>query len=496
MINHNILTFITAIMFPNIMERKQVIFWLFTFSLFGFLILPGLFMDGMFADGTQYSCVSRHLAEGKGTFWFPFLTETWNKQGANFFLEQPPLMYALQAPFFKVLGNSLYTERVYVLLALMVTSSLIVLIWNYIAPSRFRKYGWLPLLFWISIPLMSWTYRQNMQENTMVMFTTAAIYFGLRSIYDARWNVLFALLTGVFIFLASFTKGLPGLFPLVIALMAFLSTRHPRFSKMVLLSAIYLLVPVVIYLLLYSLSENAARSLEFYARSRLLQRVASSPVVDSHFYILGRLVTELLPAIAMVVLLYLAGTRKVLHIQLHRETGRKALLFFLLGLSGALPLMITLVQRGFYMSISFPAFGIAFALLAAPHVDFFTERISKRLLPFLTVFSSLMVIAGIVLTFLLAGKPGRSKELLDDVYALGEIIAPGQRISVDSASYHNWPFQFYMLRYNELYLEKSPRTLPYYVVEKGGNPHAPEYYMQVQTGTVRYDLYRKIDPAH
>lgn len=477
------------------MQRKELIFWSITISLFGFMILPGLFMDGMFADGTQYACVSKHLAEGKGTFWFPFLTETWNKQGANYFLEQPPLMYALQAAFFRILGNGIYTERVYVLLALLVTSSLVVLIWRYMAPTRFRKYGWLPLLFWISIPLMSWTYRQNMQENTMVIFTTAAIYFGLRSIYDTRRNILFAVLTGISIFLASFTKGLPGLFPLVIALMAFLSTRHPRFSRMVLLSAIYLLVPALIYLLLFISSEDAAKSLEFYARSRLLQRVESSPVVDSHFYIMGRLFTELIPAIMMMLLLYIAGRSMHNKQPMQEQTGRKALLFFLLGLSGALPLMITLVQRGFYMSISFPAFGIAFALLAVPCVDHFAGRISKRLLPFLNVGSSLMVVAAIILTFVMAGKPGRNKELLDDVYALGEMIEPGQRISCDSASYHYWPFQFYMLRYNELYLEKSNRTLPYYVVEKGGIPHAPEDYTKMQTGTSRYDLFRKIEPA-
>lgn len=473
------------------MVSKQTYFWLFTFSIFGFLILPGLFMDGMFADGTQYACVSKHLAEGKGSFWFPFLSETWNKQGANYFLEQPPLMYALQAPFFRVLGSGMYTERIYILVTLVITAFLVVRTWQYIAPPRFRKYGWLPLLFWISIPLMSWTYRQNMQENTMVIFTTAAIYFGVRSIYGKRWNILFAVLTGIFLFLASFTKGIPGLFPLVIALMAFLSTRQVGFSRMVVLSLVYLLVPALIYLLLFISSESAAQSLEFYVRSRLLERVASAPVVDSHFYMLGRLATELLPAIILLMLMYITGGNAVNLRLFPRETRKKALFFFLLGLSGALPLMITLVQRGFYMSISFPAFAIAFALLAVPHLDALAARIPERFAPSLNIAASVLVIAGTVLTFLLAGKPGRSKELLAEVYTLGDILEPGQRISCDGASYHNWPFQFYMLRYNEVYLEKSNRTHKYYLVEKGGAPHVPELYTRVPARTGKYDLYLK-----
>lgn len=472
------------------MNKIHLFFWISTAVLFVFLILQGLFMDGMFADGTQYACVSKNLAEGRGSFWFPFLSETWWKQGSNAFLEQPPLMYALQSLFFKILGNSLFTERIYILFTALFTGFMIHLIWREFAPLTFRNYSWLPLIFWMSIPLMSWTFKQNMQENTMGMFTISAIYFGLHSIYHKeRWQVL-ALLTGLFIFLASLTKGIPGLFPLTIAGIAWITTGKVKFSKAAGLTLLYILVPIVIYGLLL-LNETARESLTFYFKYRLVKRVETDPVVSSHLYMLGRLLLELSPALLITGSLYLTTTiLKVRSIPGTAETSKTGM-FFLLGLSGSLPLMLTLVQRGFYMSHSFPCFALAFAFLTAPIADKLIRGIGPQGLLF-RVVNSIMVLllaSGIILTFVFAGKPGRNSELLSDVYVLGEILEPYRRVSCDAASYNNWPFQFYMLRYHDVYLENSSRKLDYTIVEKGTLPMDPENYERIETGTSLFDLY-------
>jgi hypothetical protein len=45
----------------------------------GILVVPKTLMNGMFMDGQQYACVAQNMAEGKGTFWHPYLSETWQK---------------------------------------------------------------------------------------------------------------------------------------------------------------------------------------------------------------------------------------------------------------------------------------------------------------------------------------------------------------------------------------------------------------------------------
>jgi hypothetical protein len=489
---HQIINFKVLKKNPS-MGKRELFFWLLTATVFSVLVLPDLFMDGMFADGIQYTCVSKNLAEGRGSFWFPFISETWNKSGSNAFLEQPPLMYAIQAAFFKLFGSSLYVERFYTLLTALITALLIHRIWMKFVDKAYSKYSWLAILFWISIPLSSWTYRQNMQENTMGIFTTTAIFFGLCSIYFRKQWILNASIAGIFIFLASLTKGLPGLFPLVIAGAALITKQNTKIPKAIVLSSIYLAIPVLIYLLLILFNDSAKESLYFYLNSRLLNRVDTSPVVSSHFYIAQRLGTELLPSMLLSLLIILGARRMGLTKKIEKDLRYKGMLFLVLGLAGSLPLMLTLVQRGFYMSISFPCFGLAFALFTVPFAKGIIDTINIRSIVFriFQVLLALTFLASIIITVIYSGKAIYSKDVLKDVYTLGDYLEANQTISSDGATYHYWPFQFYMIRYNDIYLEKSPRKLEYFVVIKDSLPPSPEMYYKVELNTSKYDLYHQ-----
>ncbi|HKK63204.1 MAG TPA: hypothetical protein VJ951_11600 [Bacteroidales bacterium] len=471
--------------------------WILSIGTITCLVLPGLFMDGMFTDGIQYTCVSKNLSNGLGSFWFPFVSETWGKEGGSFFLEQPPLLYGLQAPFFKILGDSMYTERIYIFITLIINALLIIQIWRYIAPDRFKKYGWLPLIFWISIPLTNWTFKHNMQENTMMIFTSASIYFGIQSLFSQNKNYFYAFLAGIFIFLASFTKGIPGLFPLSMAIIAWITHKNFSLYKALLLTSIFVLTPIAIYVFLMLSSESAMESIQFYINSRLLVRVDSNPVVNNRFYILERLILELLPGIAVASLLLLGNKRSHKKILPEDSLIRNALFFFILGLAGSLPLMLTLVQRGFYMTISFPPFAIAFSLLSIKAViNLFSYIKMKRARVFLSV-SSILLLSGIILTLLLAGKPKRNKDVLSDVYTFSEHTTPYTTLGCDRFTFDDWHFQFYMIRYNDVYLNYTKTESPlFYIAKKKEKLNIPGTYEKLAIPTEKYDLYKRTSTMH
>jgi 4-amino-4-deoxy-L-arabinose transferase-like glycosyltransferase len=78
-------------------------FWFITVSIVFILTLPTLIQDGMFMDGELYTAVSHNLANGIGTFWFPSFSYH-NLAGIkDSFHEQPPLVFGIQALFFKIL---------------------------------------------------------------------------------------------------------------------------------------------------------------------------------------------------------------------------------------------------------------------------------------------------------------------------------------------------------------------------------------------------------
>ena len=109
--------------------RKQIPFWSFTAAMFILLIIPILIQDGMFMDGVLYTAVSKNLGNGIGSFWFPVFSEL-GMAGNSTFHEHPPLVFGIQSIFFKVLGNSMYTERIYSLLTGVFNAGLIIILWK------------------------------------------------------------------------------------------------------------------------------------------------------------------------------------------------------------------------------------------------------------------------------------------------------------------------------------------------------------------------------
>src|SRR5262245_75977 len=125
----------------------------------------------MFVDGVTYASIARNLAEGKGTFWTPFYTETLYPQ----FHQHPALGLWLQSLWFRAFGDHWIVERAYSLSIAALTGLLIAAIWRSVAGEAGRKsHDWLPVVFWILVPVVSWSIVGNMLETTVSLFTTAA----------------------------------------------------------------------------------------------------------------------------------------------------------------------------------------------------------------------------------------------------------------------------------------------------------------------------------
>lgn len=154
-------------------------FWIFSIAVFCALLMPSLVQDGMFMDGVLYSSVAKNLAHDRGTFWFPYFSATTH----TFFHEQPPLIFGIQSLFFRLMGDSIYTERFYSFLMACINGGLIHLVWKeFFRESDFKNLSWLPFFLWITIPVCFWSFQNNMQENTMSVFTLSATLFILKGI--------------------------------------------------------------------------------------------------------------------------------------------------------------------------------------------------------------------------------------------------------------------------------------------------------------------------
>ncbi|MBN4051237.1 glycosyltransferase family 39 protein [bacterium AH-315-M05] len=486
------------------MNKKHLPFWLITLSVFVVLILPILIKDGMFMDGQQYACVSKNLADGLGTFWFPFLSESWWKSESRFFLEHPPLVYGIQSLFFKVLGDSMYVERFYSFLTAIITAYLILLTWKLILNDNagLRKLSWLPILFWIIIPVCYWSYQNNMQENTMGIFTLASVYFTLKGLNAERKIFIYLLLSGTSIFLASFSKGIPGFFPIVVVGLYWLINRNISFPKIAVYSAILIFIPILFYSIIL-LNNEAYESLTFYLNERVLYRIQDEPTVDSRFYIVSRLFMELLPILIIIFILLTIYRSKSIRFNYNNEYKNNIILFLLIGGSGSLSLILTSVQKGFYFVPSLPFYAIGFALIVAPGLKEFINRIDieKKSFKIFKTISFILLVIIIIFSGLQAGKKGRDHNVLHDIYLIGEVVPKSSLINIDESMYNQWGLQFYLLRHFNISVDPSNKQHDYYLIEKkmprltGGhqlrwNTISLEKYKKVPLMTKKYDLYQ------
>lgn len=453
------------------------------------LTVPKLIQDGMFLDAMLYTCVSHNLSNGIGSFWFPQYSPSLFS-GYPFFLEHPPLVFGIQALFFRLLGDSMYVERLYVFLTMCITAFLISRLWKdiYKAEDGFKGISWLPVLFWITIPTWFWSYSNNMMENTMTIFDLSAVILIYRASRSEKIQYVSIIIAGIFIFLATFSKGIPGLFPIAVPLIYWLIYRKQSPGKAILQTIILLSVISLIYLILFRLPQSR-ESLTFYLKERLLGRINDVPTTTDRFYTIKRLFSELIvPAFLAAIILIISKIKR----SKIRQTGFSgSVLFLLIGLSASVPLSLTFVQRGFYLVPSFPYFAISISLLIAPIILNFKEILisDRKYLRNLTITAILVFALSLSYSFMQKGKTQRDRDMLHDVHIIGNTIPYGSQITVNQEIASTHVLECYLIRYYyiSLFLDRPKQ---YLMVKKTSVQDVSADYRKIDAETRIYDIYK------
>jgi 4-amino-4-deoxy-L-arabinose transferase-like glycosyltransferase len=465
------------------MKGKHMTCTLAVLALFFGIISPAWLTEGMFLDGVTYAAISKNLAGGLGSFWDLHYTSTLYPH----FHEHPPLAFGLQALFFRVLGDGFLTERIYSVGTYLISGIIMIRIWKRVAGEEIASLSWLPLLFWITIPLVTWSAPNNLLENTLMVFTGLSVLFILRSLTSNR--VLNLSLAGFMLFLGFLTKGFVALFPLSLPFWTWLLGPGGSWKRFLKETGILLASMALLFLLLFLLVPESRTSLPAYFHKQVAGSIRNVVTVESRFYILRRMFTELIPALVLVMVI-LVFTRKYqgLHVRNHW-----ILSFLAVGLSGVLPIMISMKQRGFYILPAFPFFSMAISLYAAPRVKYLMDQVR-----FLTIRSvalryaaASLLVAALLLNGVQFKKAGRDSEMIGDISILQEQIPAGSTIAVTSGLWEEWALHAYFQRRAGISLDdQKPVSRPFLLVGKGSDPEIPEGFKREPLELSRYELYR------
>ncbi len=439
------------------------------------LYVPYLLAPGMHPDGVTYATISRNLAEGRGTFWEPFFTETFFPA----FYEHPPLVFGIESLFFRVLGDHLFVEKLYTFICFLVTGWLLFKMWAILTGDKAN--AWVLFIFWAAIPEVPFDYANNFLENTMGIFCFAACFILLENFLQEKYKKLPIVISGLLIFLGCLSKGPFALFPLALPGLYWLSCTKITF-KTALLSTLYLTIILVVCFSILMLWPAAKNNLLTYLSSQVVASIEGKrSLPGNRLFLLNTLIYKLKPIYFSIPVILLAGAAVIRKKEV-KPQYRIALFFFLMALSVNLPVMISPRQLEQYILCAYAFYALAAAALITPYFNFWINQFIK---PNPAVFKSILFITAMAI--IAAGyyaynyreEYAMDKETLIEVQRLQPYVVKNSVLPVCNNFYRGWPLRALIYREYHISTSGEDSTKAYFLSSEDCKFGAPPGYIQL-----------------
>ena len=424
--------------------------WLFLLGIALVLVGKDLLAEGMFVDGVVYACISRNMACGMGDFWHPFYTQTIGPV----FHSHPPLAFGLEALMFKAFGDHFFVERLYSLLTFALNGLLIALIWK--RTTNNLRWAWLPLLYWVAMPLVTWSAKSNMLENTMTVFVLLSVFLMLVSYQNRSRKWLF--MAGVMLFAAFLSKGFTGLFPLAFPLVYCIINRQRYWSQGLVDSLLLLVTLAVMAGLMFLLFPPSFAYMKDYVQLQVIGGGLHDPTVTSRFFIVLSLLQQLVLPVVLVAVVFVVGKlTKVKQVRVFEfpPDKKRFLLFLILGLTGVLPIMVSVKQRDFYMVAAMPFFALALGHASISLVNTIRESLKPNRLRhgIVLCLSCAVLVGGLVITWSGRHRYCRDEALINNVKEVLAVKGDEWVLGIDPADFNQWAWHAYFMRFGKVSLD-------------------------------------------
>ena len=424
-------------------------FWLLLIGLFLILVSKSLLTEGMFFDGVTYASISRNMAEGQGTFWNPHYTQTLYPE----FRQHPPLALGMEALAFKVFGDHWWVEKAYSVLMFLLSSLFIALIWK--RTTNNLRWAWLPLLFWIAMPLVSWSATNNLLENTMSLFVLLSVY--LMIVGYQRNHKIWLFLSAVALLLAFLSKGFTGLFPLVFPILYCAFDQNRKWIQGPIDSLLLLVAVAVFGGIMFLVCPGSFGYIKDYIRLQVIGGGLYEATASSRFYIVFALLQQLIIPIVLAIVLVICKAKSKVNSKVFEFPPDKGWFysFLILGLLGVLPIMVSVKQRDFYMLAALPFFALACGHITLSMLTLWLPKITPKVRGWMTLGAACVVLLGLVLNVFHIGKYGRDEALIEEVKQKITESEGNNVIEISQEEYTQWAKHAYFMRYGKISLSPT-----------------------------------------
>jgi len=484
---------------PSKVRRKgRWLLILFFISAALLLFFSELVEQSMFIDGVWYAVISRNLAEGIGTFWFPQFSATIFPD----FHEHPPFIFGVQSLFFGLLGDHWLTERLFSLSHYLASGLMIFLLWRKATQSIPKLKAWwiIPLLLW-QVNLVTYYFQPANLLDASVSVLGMLTIWCMWNAFDSRKALSWLLAAGVILSLGFLSKGVVSLFPLAFIVLYGIIKKEGRMGKLVGYTSLVVLSLVLFFALLINLSPLAYESLSEYLDVQLLASLKGERRLyyyrTNRFYIFFQLIWALVPMFLLLLASWgIVKWGKLEDQALKKErvkTYSNALLFGAIGLSASLPIMISPRQAIPYLLPAIPYFSLAFGLLTAPLLIRILSQWQdawRRSFTGMIGVGYLFIIVGLGICLLKVGaRNGRDAAVIQDAALIGDTV--GDQTIISSTTY-NMYISGYLMRYDKVSIDTTGMLHRYLLSKKDENINDSQY-VKLPLPTKEYDLYQRVE---
>ena len=417
--------------------------WWFTASLAALLFLPQLMHPGMYVDGLLYATISRNLAEGMGTMWSPYFSEVLFPA----FYEHPPLAFWLQSIGYLIFGDHWWLDKIY---GIVLLAGCLLLIGRI----AYRGLGvhWIPAVGFLLLPIIWWSFGNNMLENTVSFFVLLSVwgqYQWLRK-QQNYWLII----AGVALLFGFLAKGPVALFPLIWLPLDryFLERSEMRraWKGMLWVGGVFL--AGFLLLMLYTPSRTGILQ---YLDQQVWSSLSGKRNDGSRLDIGIRLVENLIP----LLLLYVLGVW-LNRAPEQRDNLRYSLRWVLFALCGTLPIFISSKINIHYFIPAFPFYALALApLFRNSMFDYLQDTFHLRRFRYSGWFLVVVLwLFTLILTLNQTGKPKRDLTTLSDLELIAEEAGNGSTIGLTPELYTLWSLHANAQRFHHISLAMDSST--------------------------------------
>ncbi len=461
--------------------------YLYLFVVGAFLIVTGhlMFAKTMFMDGLFYTTIARNISVGDCTVWDLKFTNTFYSN----FHEHPPLAMWLESVYFDVFGTSWVVDKFYSVSTYFFTAFFIHKIWKTIYPTS--QLSWVAILFWLFTPVVFWAVGNNLLENTMSIFLIISVYYSLKTVLTNKWY--YSIISGFFIALGFLTKGFVAFFPLSFFFIYFLIFKDFKIKLMIRNSILIIIGTLLPLVLLFSFNHTAYLSIKSYFDIQVVNSLNNIVTVDSRFFIVKRLLSELLVIFFLIVVLYFITSKAKINLSKNSFERKWFLFFTLFGLTGVLPIIVTLKQSGFYILPVYPLFSIAFVSLFNKRLTFFHDKIVSSLI---TRYVSIVVfLCGFTMVLFSFSSYGNDSEIVKDIEIISKYVKKGEIIDSPTTMSDDFSIHAYLYRMNFISLRSDSEVKNnFYIINLEQDPinKIPNGYKLIPLKTEVLKLYKKV----